>query len=207
MHYLADCGPIKVSSCPKSFHSLPLYVLLSLVFGMNTGSRFTPLLPSGMDLRFKSDTGEVITNVAKDQKPIFHHDLCLLDAHSNSLVELKNEKDWSLSLQIEMQSLQFHACPVAGPLFARKKGVFIAKVRDVKQRLPEHTRGQNPTSCCLRSWGIPIPIFHSWQGPPLSSSFPARNQPELLVMLTQHPYDIGVGTKQTVSQLTNKNHD
>lgn len=100
----------KISSSTRPFHSLLLSLFLRLVFGVNRGLWSNPHHPEAWtrELR-KTDSGKVMANMAIDQQ--FHLDLCLLMPTFSVLLYWRKERQGSLSFEIEIQSLQFYACP------------------------------------------------------------------------------------------------
>lgn len=73
-----DCLPnyesieMKISLVHGLFHSLLLYLLLRLTFGINTGLWSNPTTSEEHWKLRKTDTGKELTSVTRDQQPIFH---------------------------------------------------------------------------------------------------------------------------------------
>lgn len=131
-YYQTDCLPeyrpikIKISSGTRPFHSLLLILFLRLMFGMNRGLWSNLHHPEAWNQELReTDSGEVIANLAIDQQ--FDLDLCLLIPTFSVFLYWRKERYGSLSFEIEIQSLQFFACPEAGAPICQKQWSFHCK--------------------------------------------------------------------------------
>lgn len=115
----------------------------------------------------------------------------------NTWLYYRKESHGALSFETEIQNLQFCACPVAGPLVAKRKGNFLLQnLSFVKLKLPKKNLIKRFRPMGNRKYMQNQALCHRKGPRGWSQPFPAKYKPGLLVMLRHWPLPchIGIGT-------------